>query len=78
MDVTMMGRLFLLLGVGLLVLGGLFLLFSRIPGFNQFGNLPGDIRYQNGNFACFAPIVSMCLLSLLATIILNVIARILR
>ena len=71
MDVANTGRFILLIGVGLLVLGGIFLVMSRVP---FFGRLPGDIRVENGNFACFAPIVSMCLLSILATVILNAIA----
>ena len=78
MDIESTGKLFLLLGLGLLVLGGLFLLFSRIPVLQNFGKLPGDIRIEGGNFACFFPIVSMCLLSLILTIAVNVVARLLR
>lgn len=77
MDLESTGRLLLFMGLLLFLLGGAFMLMNRIPGLNNFGNLPGDIRIQGENFACFMPIVSMCLLSLLATIILNIIARLL-
>jgi Protein of unknown function (DUF2905) len=77
MDIDSAGKLLVALGIGIAILGGVFIVFSRLPILNNFGSLPGDIRIQGENFACFAPIVSMCLLSLLATIILNVIARVL-
>ena len=41
-----------------------------------FGKLPGDISYVGRNFKFFAPITSMILVSLLLTIILNILARI--
>ncbi|NDJ87206.1 MAG: DUF2905 domain-containing protein [Chloroflexi bacterium] len=77
MDLAQLGRLLLLLGGGMVLLGGLFLLFSRIPVLRQFGNLPGDIRIESDNFTCFAPIVSMILISVVLTIVLNIIVRLL-
>ena len=75
MDNATIGKLFLGLGLGLFVLGGLFLLSARVPVFSHFGRLPGDIRMERGNFTCFAPIASMCLLSLILSLVLNVVAR---
>jgi hypothetical protein len=75
MDLESAGKFLLILGLGITALGGLLFLLSRIPALNHLGSLPGDIRVQGENFACFMPIVSMCLLSLLATIVINVIAR---
>ncbi len=72
-DFDSLGRLLLVLGAGLVLLGGLFMLLGRVPA---FGNLPGDIRVEGSGFTCFAPIVSMLLLSIILTIIVNVIARI--
>lgn len=77
MELESAGKLLLVMGIGLALLGGLFLLISRAPVFSHFGSLPGDIRIQGENFACFAPIVSMCLLSIILTIIVNVAARLL-
>lgn len=76
MELESVGKMILALGIGLVILGGAFLLFSRVPGLNHIGRLPGDIRIQRGNFTCFAPILSMCLLSLILTVVLNVVARI--
>jgi Protein of unknown function (DUF2905) len=75
MDMQNLGRILLFLGIGLALLGGLFLLLSRLPFFNQLGSLPGDIRVEGANFTCLVPIVSMIILSIVGTIVLNVIIR---
>jgi hypothetical protein len=60
-------------GIVLIQIGGGMYLASRmgIP----FGNLSGDIRIERGNGLFYLPIVTSCLLSILLTIILNVIIR---
>ena len=68
-----LGKWLVLAGLGLALLGGMIWLLGHIP---FFGNLPGDIRIQTQNFGCFFPLVSMIVLSILATIILNIIIRI--
>jgi hypothetical protein len=67
------GKLLLVVGGAIVVLGLLFLLLGR-AGF--LGRLPGDISFSSGNFSCFVPIASMILISLLLTIIANVVIRI--
>lgn len=76
MELESLGKVILVLGVGAIILGAILLIMSRVPVLKNFGKLPGDIHFQSGSVTCFAPIVSMCLLSLLATLILNVVARI--
>ena len=68
-----LGKWLVLAGVGLALLGGTIWLLGHLP---FFGNLPGDIRLQTQNFSCFFPLVSMIVLSILATIVLNIIIRI--
>ncbi len=75
MDLDSVGRILLLLGVGVAILGGLLMLASRLPGINQLFNLPGDIHIESGNFSCFVPIVSMILISLVLTVLANIIIR---
>lgn len=77
MDLENIGRALLVIGLGIIVLGGGLLLISRVPGLNQFFNLPGDVRIQSGNFSCFFPIVSMIILSIIVTVIINIVIRLL-
>jgi len=62
-----MGRVLLILG-GLLALMGLALLIGSRVGFS--GRLPGDIVYRKGNFTFYFPLVTSILLSLLLTAVL--------
>jgi hypothetical protein len=69
---TDMAKLLMLLGGGLFVMG-LFLYFgARLP---WFGNLPGDIVVKRDNFTLIAPVGTMIVVSLVLTILLNVIGR---
>ena len=70
-----MGRWLMLAGGALLVVGVLVWLGGRLP---WFGNLPGDIVVKRDNFTLYAPLGTMLLLSVLLTIVLNVIARLFR
>jgi hypothetical protein len=73
MSFAELGKWLVIGGLGLVLLGGVIWLLGHIP---FFGNLPGDIRIQTQNFGCFFPIASMIVLSILATIILNIVIRI--
>lgn len=60
-------------GIILILIGGGVYLASRmgIP----FGRLPGDIRIERGGGAFYFPVVTSCLLSIVLTIVLNIIIR---
>ena len=75
MDLPSMGRVIVGVGIALLVVGVLLMVVGRVPGMRQFGNLPGDVRIESGNFSCFVPIVSMLILSILLSLALNIILR---
>jgi H+/Cl- antiporter ClcA len=70
------GKLLILLGL-LLVLAGL-VLWLAPQAFSWFGKLPGDIRIKGEHTYVFIPITSMLLLSLLLTLLVNLLAWILR
>ncbi len=76
MDMQTVGRVLLVIGIAIAVLGGVLMLAGRIPFLSNFGNLPGDIRVEGQGFSCFVPIVSMILLSVVLSVILNIIIRI--
>lgn len=77
MDLNGIGRLMLIVGLFITLVGGIFILFSRIPILNKLGSLPGDIRIQTGSFSCFMPLTSMILISIVLTLIINIILRLL-
>ncbi len=64
----------------LVMLGAVILLAGLVLKYapwllNWFGKLPGDIRIQNQNSFIFIPISSMIIVSLLATLIVNLFFR---
>jgi hypothetical protein len=69
-----LGKWLVLIGLSIAVLGGIVWLLGRLP---FFGNLPGDVRIQGENFGCFIPLASMLILSLLLTVIVNIVIRLL-
>ena len=60
-------------GVVLILIGGGVFLAGKLG--IPFGRLPGDIRIERGSGAFYFPIVTSCLLSILLTIVLNIIIR---
>ncbi|MEP0762918.1 MAG: DUF2905 domain-containing protein [Chloroflexota bacterium] len=77
MDLGAVGRLVIALGLGLVVLGALLAVAGRLPLLRELGHLPGDIRIEREGFSCFVPLVSMLLVSLLLSLALNIILRLL-
>ncbi|MGH3088038.1 MAG: DUF2905 domain-containing protein [Rubrobacteraceae bacterium] len=65
------GKLLIGGAVALLVIGGILLLLGRFG----FDRLPGDLVFRRGNFTVYFPIGLMILLSIIATIVLNIILR---
>lgn len=71
------GNVLIALGLMLLVVG-LLLRFAPAGLFSWFGRLPGDIRIETEHTRVFIPITSMLLLSLVLTVVLNLVARFFR
>ena len=66
------GKMLLLIGATLMVLGGLILLLGKIPG---VGRLPGDIYFHRGNFTFYFPLATCILLSIVLSIVLSLLLR---
>lgn len=58
----------------LVILVGIILFFFP-NAFKWFGRLPGDIRIEKENFRFYFPIVTMILISVIATVLFNVIRK---
>jgi hypothetical protein len=68
------------LGVLLVGLGALLAavgLVTYFGGFSWFGRLPGDIRYEGESSRIFVPITSMIVISIVLTLLLNLVRRLL-
>lgn len=60
------GKIMMLLGGALLVVGAIFYFLKGIP---FLGKLPGDILIQRKNFTFYFPLATSLLLSLLLTLL---------
>ena len=67
-----LGRILIVGGIVVAILGVVIVLAPNLP---FLGRLPGDIRYENENVRILIPFGTMILVSIVATIILNVIGR---
>jgi Protein of unknown function (DUF2905) len=65
------GRIVLLIGVVLVVVGGLSMLGVRLP----IGRLPGDIAIEGKNGGVYIPIATMLIASLILTLLWNLFIR---
>ncbi|MEO0292631.1 MAG: DUF2905 domain-containing protein [candidate division WOR-3 bacterium] len=64
-----------MIGTFLVITGILIILFAKIPFFSR---LPGNILIQKENFTFYFPLSSCILISIILTILLNLIFFILR
>jgi hypothetical protein len=71
-----MGRMLMILGVTLVVIGGIVIVLGRtgLP----FGRLPGDIVYRGRHSTFYFPLASSILMSVVLSIILFLIGRLKR
>jgi hypothetical protein len=76
LDLSGLGRILLVLGIGIAGLGGLLWLLGKMG--LPLGRLPGDLRIEAPGFSCVFPLASAILLSLILTLILNLVLRIRR
>jgi DUF2905 family protein len=67
-----LGRMLIVLGVVVAVVGVVLVLFGRVP---WIGRLPGDIHVQRGNWTFYVPLGTSILVSILLTLVLWLIGR---
>lgn len=70
-----LGKMLVLVGAIALLLGVVLILAPKIP---FAGRLPGDILVRRGNFTVYFPLVTMILVSVGLTIVLNLVLRFFR
>lgn len=67
-----LGRILIIFGALMLILGGALLLLPKIP---FVGRLPGDIYIRKGNFMLYFPIVTCIILSLFLSLLFSLFRR---
>jgi hypothetical protein len=65
------GRIILVIGIVLVIVGGLALLGVRLP----FGRLPGDIAIEGERGGIYIPIATMLIISIVLTVLFNLFTR---
>ena len=70
------GRFLMIGGIVLFVIGGLVFLASKLG--IPFGRLPGDIRIERDGFSFYFPLASSILVSILLTILANIVIRLMK
>jgi H+/Cl- antiporter ClcA len=68
-----MAKYFIIAGV-IITFVGIILYFCR-GALRWFGRLPGDIRIERENVKIYFPIVTMIVISLLLTLLVNILRR---
>jgi hypothetical protein len=62
------GRMLLVFGLLLVVIGGGLMLFGRF-------SLPGDLTFRSGSVTVYVPIATSIILSIILTVVLNLVFR---
>ena len=75
MEIHGFGRILITLGLALLAVGVVLVLAPKIP---LLSRLPGDFLFRKGGVTIFVPLVTMLLLSIALTALVNLIARFFR
>ncbi len=68
-----LGLAIVVVGVAVVVIGGL----VALGALSWFGRLPGDLRFESsdGRVRVFVPLASMVVVSIVLTIVVNVLGR---
>lgn len=70
-----LGKLLLLAGGALVILGLVLIAGARVPFLSSLGRLPGDIRIVRPGFTLYVPITSSILISVVLTVVLRILFR---
>jgi uncharacterized protein HemY len=76
MDSSNFGKWFIYAGIGLVVIGLLIWLGAKLG--ISFGKLPGDVHVQKEKFSFYFPIMTSIIVSVVLTLIINLIFWFLR
>lgn len=73
MDLTSISKYFIFIGAVFILIGAILFFMSKLEF--GIGKLPGDILIQKGNTTFYFPLASSVLISIILTIVLNLIQK---
>ncbi len=73
MNLELVGRWLLVLGVVIAVIGGVIWALSKLFG----GSLPGMIKIETSGVTCIIPLLASIVISIVLTVALNLVLRLL-
>lgn len=71
-EISGLGKFLIILGAVILALGVFLTFLPKVP---YLGKLPGDFYIKKGNFTFYFPLATSILISIILTIILNLLFR---
>lgn len=71
MDIESLGKMILVIGLVMFLIGGVLVIGGKIG----LGRLPGDIFIKKGNFTFYFPLITCILVSIILTLFVNFILR---
>ncbi len=71
------GKILLFAGIALVLIGGVILLLDRFPGL-PIGRLPGDFSWKRGDTQIHFPLATMVVISIILTVVVNLILKLFR
>ena len=80
-ELSGMGKLLLVLGIALTIVGGLITLLDKLPGgsgFGWLGKLPGDFLFKRDHVTFYFPLATSILISVALSVVLYLISLFLK
>ncbi len=71
-ELSQMGKFLIFIGILVAAIG---LILTFLPKIPHLGKLPGDIYIKKGNFTFYFPLATSILISIILTLILNLLLR---
>ncbi len=75
MELNHFAKILVIMGIVLVGIGGLFYLMGSFGHHSWLGRLPGDIYIQRKNFVFYFPLVTSLIISILLSVVINIIFR---
>ena len=75
METSDLGRLLVIMGIALALVGAFLIAGGRVP---FLGQLPGDLSFERDGVTVYFPLGTMVVASLVLTLVLNLVGRFFR